>query len=199
MTFIGARLPRQEDPRLLRGRGRFGDDFSAPGQLWARIVRSPSAHGLLRELNLTEARKTQGIAAVVTAEDLPRNLVIPVRLAIAGTDLSDFLQPVLAADVVRYVGEPLAVVVGDDPYACEDAAELVEIDIREMPAVIDARAQDAGQDRRNVAAELTLGYGDTEAAFRDARHVVSIELAIGRHTGVPLEPRCLLAVPHPDR
>ena len=199
MTAIGARLPRQEDPRLLRGRGRFGDDISAPGQLWTRVVRSGSAHGHIRELDVTQAAKAPGITGVITARDLPPGLVIPVRLAVGSTDLSAYLQPVLAADVVRYVGEPLAVVVGDDPYACEDAAELVEIDIKEMPAVIDACAQDAGEDPENVAAELTLGYGDTEAAFRDARHVVSIELAIGRHTGVPLEPRCLLAVPHPDR
>ena len=104
MTSIGTRLPRHEDPRLLRGRGRFGDDVSVTGQLWVRIVRSPAAHGLLRELDVTQARKAPGIAAVVTAEDLPRDLVIPVRLAIAGTDLRRFLQPVLAADTVRYVG-----------------------------------------------------------------------------------------------
>ena len=96
MTVIGTRLPRAEDPRLLRGRGRFGDDFSAPGQLWARVVRSPAAHGEVRGLDVTEARNVPGIAAVVTAGDLPRDLVIPVRLAIAGTDLSGFLQPVLA-------------------------------------------------------------------------------------------------------
>ncbi len=197
MTFIGARLPRQEDPRLLRGRGRFGDDCSAPGQLWARIVRSPSAHGLLRELDVSAAVKTAGITTVVTARDLPGKLVIPVRLAIAGTDLTDFLQPVLAADTVRYVGEPLAVVVGDDPYACEDAAELVEIDITDKPAVVDARYRPGN--RENIAAELTRGYGDTAAAFAAAAHVVRIELAIGRHSGVPLEPRCLLAVPDPDR
>ncbi|MGO8888327.1 MAG: xanthine dehydrogenase family protein molybdopterin-binding subunit [Streptosporangiaceae bacterium] len=194
MTFVGARLPRQEDPRLLRGRGRFGDDFSAPGQLWARIVRSPSAHGLLRELDVTEAVKTAGITTVVTARDLPGKLVIPVRLAIAGTDLSRFLQPVLAADTVRYVGEPLAVVLGDDPYACEDAAELIGIDITDQAVVLDARS-----DHDNIAAELTRGYGDTAAAFAAAAHVVAIELAIGRHSGVPLEPRCLLAVPDPDR
>jgi len=194
MTVIGTRLPRQEDPRLLRGRGRFGDDFSAPGQLWARIVRSPSAHGLLRELDVTEAVKTAGITTVVTARDLPGKLVIPVRLAIAGTDLSRFLQPVLAADTVRYVGEPLAVVVGDDPYACEDAAELVGIDITDQPPVLDA-----SNDKDHTAAELTRGYGDTAAAFAAAAHVVAIELAIGRHSGVPLEPRCLLAVPDPDR
>ena len=194
MTSIGTRLPRHEDPRLLRGRGRFGDDVSVTGQLWARIVRSPSAHGLLHELDVTEARKAPGIVAVVTAKDLPRNLVIPVRLAIAGTDLSHFLQPVLAADAVRYVGEPLAVVVGDDPYACEDAAELVEIDITDQPPVLDARG-----DQGTTVAELTRGYGDTGAAFAAAAHVVAIQLTIGRHSGVPLEPRCLLAVPDPDR
>ena len=194
MTSIGTRLPRQEDLRLLRGRGRFGDDVSAPGQLWARVVRSPSAHGLLRELDVSEARKAPGIAAVVTAENLPPNLVIPVRLAIAGTELSRFLQPVLASDTVRYVGEPVAVVLGDDPYACEDAAELVEIDITDQPVVLDA-----SQDDQHTAAELTRGYGDTDAAFAAATHVVQLELAIGRHSGVPLEPRCLLAVPDPDR
>ena len=199
MTVIGTRLPRQEDPRLLRGRGRFGDDFSAPGQLWARIVRSPSAHGQVRELDVTAAARAPGITEIVTANDLPGQLVIPVRLAIAGTDLSDFLQPVLAADTVRYVGEPLAVVVGDDPYACEDAAELVEIDITDQPAVLDAGRDDARSDRDNTIAELTRGYGDTDAAFAAAAYVVQIELAIGRHSGVPLEPRCLLAVPDPDR
>jgi carbon-monoxide dehydrogenase large subunit/6-hydroxypseudooxynicotine dehydrogenase subunit gamma len=199
VSVIGTRLPRTEDPRLLRGRGRFGDDISAPGQVWARIVRSPSAHGQVRGLDVTEAARAPGITTVITAEDLPPGLVIPVRLAVRSADLSPYLQPVLAADMVRYVGEPLAVVVGDDPYACEDAAELVDIDIADLPAVIDAVS---GGDRENTAAELTLGYGDTDAAFATARHVVSIELAIGRHTGVPLEPRCLLAVPgpgNPDR
>ncbi len=193
MTAIGARLPRQEDPRLLRGRGRFGDDISAPGQLWARIVRSPSAYGRVRELAVAQASQAPGITKVVTAADLPAGLVIPVRLAVAGTDLRDFLQPVLARDTVRYVGEPLAVVVGEDPYACEDAAELVEIDITEEPAVLDAGSSG------DTAAELTRGYGDTDAAFAAAAHVVRIELAIGRHSGVPLEPRCLLAVPGPGR
>ena len=194
MTVIGTRLPRQEDPRLLRGRGRFGDDMNVPGQLHARIVRSPAAHGRVQALDVTGAARAPGVTAVVTAEDLPEGIVIPVRLAIAGTDLSAFLQPVLARGTVRYVGEPVAVVVGDDPYACEDAAELVEIDIADLPAVLDAR-----EDRQHTAAELTRGYGDTDAAFATAAHVVRIELAIGRHSGVPLEPRCLLAVPDPDR
>ena len=194
MSVIGARLPRKEDPRLLRGRGRFGDDASAPGQLWARVVRSPCAHGLVRELDVTQAAKAPGITRVITADDVPPGLVIPVRLTIPGTDLGDYLQPVLAAGTVRYVGEPLAVVVGDDPYACEDAAELVQIDIAERPAVLDARTVPVQQ----AAAELAAGYGEVAAAFAAAAHVVSIELEIGRHSGVPLEPRCLLAVPDPQ-
>jgi aerobic carbon-monoxide dehydrogenase large subunit len=193
VSVIGTRLPRKEDPRLLRGRGRFGDDISAPGQLWARVVRSPCAHGQVRDLDVTRAAQAAGVTKVVTAGDLPRELVIPVRLAVPGTDLSARLQPVLAGGTVRYVGEPLAVVVGDDPYACEDAAELVEIDIAEAPAVLDARTAAGGRD--TTAAELTAGYGDIGAAFASARHIVRIDLAIGRHTGVPLEPRCLLAVP----
>ena len=110
-----------------------------------------------------------------------------------GPDLSGCLQPVLARTAVRYVGEPLAVVVGEDPYACEDAAELIEIDISERTVVLDARTAESPP-----AAELTRGYGDVEAAFAAAPHVVRIELAVGRHSGVPLEPRCLLAVPDPD-
>ncbi len=194
MSAIGARLARKEDPRLLRGRGRFGDDISAPGQLWARIVRSPSAHGDLRHVDVTLAAKAPGITTVITAADLPPGLVIPVRLTVPGPDLSACLQPVLARTTVRYVGEPLAVVVGQDPYACEDAAELVEIDISERAVVLEAGTADGAP-----AAELTRGYGDVDAAFATARHVVRIELAIGRHSGVPLEPRCLLAVPDPGR
>jgi aerobic carbon-monoxide dehydrogenase large subunit len=202
MTAIGARLPRKEDPRLLRGRGRFGDDFSAAGQLWARVVRSPIAHGHLRRVDLTRARRADGVTVAVAAADLPAGLAIPVRLAVRGIDLSGYLQPVLAAGVVRYVGEPVAVVVADDPYAAEDAAELAEIDIDEAPAVLDAAAAaSAGAPRLfpsgNVAADFTLGYGDADAAFRRAAHVVEIEVTIGRHSGVPLEPRAMLAEPDP--
>ena len=103
MSAVGARLPRTEDPRLLRGRGRFGDDISVPGQLWARLVRSPSAHGQVSDLDITQAAKAPGIAAVVTAADLPPGLVIPVRLTVPGPDLSGYLQPMLAMTVVMAV------------------------------------------------------------------------------------------------
>jgi aerobic carbon-monoxide dehydrogenase large subunit len=198
MTAVGARLPRKEDPRLLRGLGRFGDDLSAAGQAWARVVRSPVAHGRLAAVDARRASRAAGVIRVVTGADLPPGLVIPVRLPLQGVDLTGFLQPVLAADRVRYVGEPLAVVVAGDPYAAEDAAELVDIDIDAEPAVLDAAAAarpgspllfPAG----NVAADFTLGYGDVDAAFARAAHVVETSVEIGRHTAVPLEPRALLA------
>jgi carbon-monoxide dehydrogenase large subunit len=198
MTSVGTRMPRKEDPRLLRGLGRFGDDFSASGQCWARVVRSPVAHGYLRSVDTGPATGTAGVIAAVTAADLPPGLAIPVRLALRGIDLADFLQPVLAADTVRYVGEPLAVVVAEDPYAAEDAAELVDLEIDEEPAILDAgRAVTAGSPllfpAGNVAADFTLGYGDVDAAFARAARVVETEIDIGRHSAVPLEPRALLA------
>jgi len=195
---IGARLPRKEDPRLLRGLGRFGDDFTARGQLWARMVRSPVAHGRIRSVDTTRARRAAGVVTAVTAASLPAGLAIPVRLKVQDIDLNDYLQPILATNRVRYVGEPLAVVLAEDPYLAEDAAELVDVDIDEAPAVLDAAAAAApGSDRLfasgNVAADFTLGYGDVETAFAQAARVVQIDVEIGRHSGVPLEPRTLLA------
>jgi carbon-monoxide dehydrogenase large subunit len=199
---IGARVPRKEDPRLLRGQGRFGADMSRPGQLWARIVRSPIAHGRLRAVHTAQAAAAPGVVAVVTAADLPGRLEIPVRLDVQGIDLSGYLQPVLAAETVRYVGEPLAVVLAVDPYLAEDAAELVDVDIDAAPAVLDAAtAAGPGAPRLfpggNLAADFTLGYGDVEAAFAQAGHIVRTEVRIGRHGAVPLEPRTLLADPDP--
>src|SRR5262249_58890072 len=136
----GRGVRRKEAPRLLRGRGRFGDNFSAPGQLWARVVRSPIAHGRLRRVDLTPARRADGVTAAIAAGDLPAGLTIPVRLAVRDIDLGGYLQPVLAADVVRYVGEPLAVVAADDPDAAEDAAELRALDIDEPPGGLPAPA-----------------------------------------------------------
>ncbi len=187
---IGTRVARKEDPRLLRGRGRFGADMSRPGQLCARIVRSPIAHGRIRAVHTAQAAAAPGVVAVVTAADLPGRPEIPVRLGVQGIDLSGYLQPVLATGTVRYVGEPLAVVLAGDPYLAEDAAELVDVDLDPAPAVLDAADG-------TVAADFTLGYGDVAAAFARADHVVETEVRIGRHGAVPLEPRTLLADPDP--
>jgi carbon-monoxide dehydrogenase large subunit len=186
---IGERAPRKEDPRLLRGQGRFADDVNRPGQLWMRVVRSPLAHGVIRSIDVSSVDDS---ARVFTAADLPPGTRIPVRLRVQGIDLSEHLQPVLAGDFVRYVGEPVAVVLAEDPYAAEDVAELVSVELDERPPVLDA-------EDGTVAADFTLGFGDVSDAFATAEEIVELDFAVGRHSAVPLEPRGLLAVPDPPR
>lgn len=200
MTRAG-RLLRVEDARLLAGRGRFVDDVDLPGQLWLRVVRSQVAHAIVREVDTVAARAVERVHEVVTAADLPDVAPIPVRVQVAEQSLDAFLQPVLARERVRYVGEPVAAVLAADPYAAEDAAELVAIEYEALPAVADlAAALEPGapilfEGLGNRAAELQMGYGDVEAAFARAAHVTRAEVTIGRHSGVPLETRGLLAAP----
>lgn len=185
---VGRRVGRKEDHRLLTGRGRFGADVQRARMLHARMVRSPVAAGTILGLDTGAARAVPGVVDVVTAADLPADLRIPVRLAVQGIDLSTHLQPVLATGAVRYVGEPVAVVLAEDPYAAEDGAELVELDIDPGPVLLDATEADADR----IAADFILGYGDTDAAFARADRVVSWDVSVGRHTAVPMEPRALV-------
>src|SRR5579875_721773 len=117
--FVGARVSRVEDPRLLRGQGEYVGDVSVPGMLSVAFVRSPHAAARIGRIDAGRAAAMPGVVAVWTARDVP--LVIPHR----GQGLE---QSVLASGEVRYVGEPVAVVVAQDPYRAEDAAEEVEID-----------------------------------------------------------------------
>lgn len=185
---VGQRVTRKEDHRLLVGDGRFGSDVQFPRMLHVRIVRSPIAHGALTRVDTAAALALPGVVDVVTAADLPGDLRIPVRLKVQDLDLSRHLQPVLASAAVRYVGEPVAVVVAEDAYVAEDAAELVEIDVDERPVLLDASAA-SGDD---VVADFRLGFGDVEAAFAAADHVVAMDFSVGRHTAVPMEPRALV-------
>jgi carbon-monoxide dehydrogenase large subunit len=189
--LVGARVLRKEDARLLTGRGRFGADVQRPRTLHARIVRSTTAAGRLIGVDTTAARAVPGVVDVVTAADLRPGLRIPVRLTVQGIDLSAHLQPILAEDEVRYVGQPVAVVVAEDPYVAEDGAELVEVDIEPTEVLLDARtAQES-----DIAADFRLAYGDTDAAFRNASHVVALDFHVGRHSAVPMEPRALVVEP----
>lgn len=205
MTVVGTRVPRLEDARLIRGRGTFVDDVDLPGQLWAHVVRSPIAHGEVLGIDAGEALATIGVVTVTTADDVADVPPIPMRLVLTDEPVDHALQPVLAADRVRYVGEPVAVVVATDPYIAEDAAELVFVDYEPRPAVTDPLAA-AGDDQPrlwpdggNEVATLHVGYGDVAGAFAEAAHVLELDLRIGRHSGVPLETRGLLARPDPQR
>lgn len=203
--FVGQPVLRLEDDRLLRGAGRFVDDVDLPGQLWMRVVRSTVAHGRIRAIDLSAAWRSRGVRAVLTGDDLAGVEPIPLRMPFPDLELEPYLQPVLAVGRVRYVGEPLAAVLADDPYLAEDAAELVDVTYEELPVVLDTREAiepDAAllrPGRPNEVALLQRGYGDVARAFAQAEHVVSGEFRIGRHTGVPLETRGLLVDYDPGR
>ncbi len=191
---IGRSLARREDPPLLTGQGRFAADINFPGQWIMRVVRSPVAHGEIRSIDASAALALPGVHAVWTYKDVAYIPRIPFRLTGLKT-LEPYQQPVLADGVVRYVGEPVALVFADDAYIAEDAAELVTLDIAARDPIMDASGETgAFDDARTTEPDVVCkGYGDVEAAFRDAHAVVSLELAVGRHSGVPMETRGAIA------
>ncbi|MEV4352650.1 xanthine dehydrogenase family protein molybdopterin-binding subunit [Actinoplanes sp. NPDC049596] len=198
MSAIGRAVPRLEDERLLLGRGRFLDDLELPGQTWMRVVRSPVAHGRIRAVHTAQAEAMPGVVAVITAADVASAGTIPVRQLAPGLDFTPYLQAPLAGRFVRYVGDPVAAVVAEDPYLAEDAASRVGLDIEELPVALDAR-DSAGLipgsfgDAPAQVGTVEFGYGDVDAALEAAAHVVAVDLRTGRQSGVPLETRGLLA------
>src|SRR5262249_14860633 len=112
---VGERVLRLEDKRLLHGTGRFVDDVDLPGQVWMRVVRSTVSHGHMVGVDVSQAQAMRGVHAVLTGEDVAHVEPIPLRMTFEGIDLEPYLQPVLAQGRVRYVGDPVAVVVADDP------------------------------------------------------------------------------------
>ena len=192
--FVGRSVPRLEDRPLLMGQGRFAADISFPGQWCMRVVRSPVAHGRIKSIGTAAALKLPGVHAVWTAADVAHLPPIPFRLTGLKT-LEPYRQPVLARDVVRYVGEPVAVVFAQDQYSAEDAADLVEVEIESLRATLLATEQ-PGVYEHDLTTEpgvIRKAFGDIDAAFRNAHAVVSLELSVGRHSGVPLETRGALA------
>lgn len=191
---VGQSVKRLEDLPLVTGRGRYAGDIGFPGQLHMRVVRSSHAHGRIVSVDVSAARAAAGVAAVWTAADVADLRPIALR---EGPDaqLDPYLQPILAARRVRYVGEPVAVVFADDPYRAEDAAELVRVAIEDLPALLSAEGAPGEFDTGRGTEPLVIkkGYGDVEAAFRAAHAVVELDLSIGRHSGVPMETRGAIA------
>jgi carbon-monoxide dehydrogenase large subunit/6-hydroxypseudooxynicotine dehydrogenase subunit gamma len=189
-SWIGQSVTRLEDPPLVAGRGAFAGDINFPHQLHMRIVRSAHAHGRIVAIDAAAARALPGVFAVWTAEDIAEVPPIDFREGSIPA-LDPYRQPVLAKNRVRYVGDPIAAVFAVDAYVAEDAADLLEAEIEELPPLLDAQAAPAefSPGHATEAALIRQGYGDVDAAFRTAPHVVEVELAVGRHSGVPLETR----------
>jgi aerobic carbon-monoxide dehydrogenase large subunit len=194
MGFVGRSVPRIEDGPLVTGRGRFAADVGFAHQLHMRVVRSAHAHGRIVSIDTNAARAVPGVIAVWTSADVAEIPPIDFRLTrIEGLD--PYRQPILATDRVRYVGEPVAVVFATDPYLAEDAADLVTVEVADLPVLLDATGETGKFDETHSTEVTSLrkSFGDVDAAFEAAHAVVTLDLAIGRHTGVPLETRGAIA------
>jgi len=191
---IGRSLPRLEDPPLLTGQGRFAADISFPGQWIMRVVRSAVAHGEIRSIDASAALALPGVHAVWTHTDIAHIPRIPFRLTGLKT-LEPYQQPILAEGIVRYVGEPVALVFADDAYIAEDAADLVLLDIAARDPLMHAADAPGAFDGAHTTEPdvVRKGYGDVDAAFVSAHTIVALDLAVGRHSGVPMETRGAIA------
>ncbi|MCC6776775.1 MAG: xanthine dehydrogenase family protein molybdopterin-binding subunit [Hyphomicrobiales bacterium] len=190
MGVVGRSVPRLEDRPLVTGQGRFAADVFFPHMLHMRVVRSGHAHGRIRSIATDAARALPGVVEIWTFEDVEDIPPIDFRLSrIEG--LSHYRQTILARKHVRYVGEPVAAVFATDAYIAEDAADLVEVTVDELPVILDASAPpgefDGGRSTEPAVIEKT--YGDVDGAFRNAHAVIALDLAVGRHSGVPMETR----------
>jgi carbon-monoxide dehydrogenase large subunit len=202
---IGQPVLRVEDPKLLRGEGRYTDDVNLPGQAYAFMVRSRYAHGKIRKIDVAEARAMQGVLGVYTAADLAAAGVNPIKcgMMVNGRDGKPWLtpvRPVLAGDKVRFVGEAVAMVVAQTRAQAKDAAEAVTVDIDPLPAaasVAEAMKPGAAQIHDTVPGNVAVDYhwGNSEAvaaAFAKAAHVTKLKLVSNRIVINPLEPRSAL-------
>ncbi len=178
--WVGSTPRRVEDEALLRGRGRFIDDLApVPGAMDAALVRSPFAHARISRIDVSAALGSPGVVAVLTGADLAA-VGRPLGAVIRGTTE----HHAMAVDVVRYAGEPVAVVVARDRYLAEDAAELVEVDYEPLEAVLDPlEAAEAGL----VVSDRSFCYGDPDAALAAAHTVVRGRFPFGRWTATPVE------------
>ena len=203
---ISQSVPRKEDPRLLRGEGRYTDDVDLPGQLFAQLVRSPYAHGVLRRVDVRPAEHAPGVRLVLTAAEIDRAGydTLPCALSLQSHDGRPMIvppHPSLARDRVRYAGQPIAMVVGDTAAAARDAAALVELEIEPLPAVVDpeeAVAPGAPQLFEEMPDNLAVDWhwGDhaaVERALAGAAHVTRLRVVNNRVVVSPMETRGAVA------
>ena len=198
--LVGKAVRRREDPRLLSGRGRFVDDIAVPGMLHAQFVRSTVAHAELAAVDVSAVLEVPGVVAVFTAEDLELGDIV----AQLGRPLSEFVptaMPVLARDKVRYVGEPIAIVVARDAYAAEDGLEAAKVSYATLPPVMSEEAALAegaplvhAEAAHNTLVDVSLFATEgIDQIFDSAPCVVEVDTRTGRQNALPLETRGAVA------
>ena len=197
-SFIGASIPRKEDVRLLQGRGSYVDDFHIEGMLHAAVFRSSVAHGRIERIDAGEAEALPGVVGVFTGRDFAGHLK-PIRIRVAGLPrFEEFLQIPLAIEKVRYVGEPIAVVIAETPYLAEDALSLILVGIDELPPILTWEQAAEGKEFIHDAAGTNIagnfiGRGNADRAFSKAHYARRERFSVQRHTAMPMETRGLLA------
>jgi carbon-monoxide dehydrogenase large subunit len=204
-SWLGSRVKRVEDPRLLTGRGQYVDDIDLPGALQAAVLRSPLPHARIRSIDTAQALALPGVHAVLTAADIDEMGLGELPNIWIRPGQKNLSNPLLAREKVRFVGEPLAIVAAEDRGLAETAIEQILVDYEELPPLVDALTalepdapllhEEWGD---NVVVTLTREGGDVDQAFRDAEVVISERLVSHRYTGVPLETRGILARLEPD-
>src|SRR5438552_2593994 len=199
MSYVGAALSPRETKKLVLGRGSYIGDLTAPGLLHAAFVRSPHAHARILGIDVNAARRQPGIVAVLTGHDLAR-VTAPLRIAPPIDGLLPMEGSTLPVDKVRFVGDPVACVIGEQRDQVEDACALVVVTYDPVPVVVDPeRAQDPEQPLVDETIPANRAYagvftsGDVAAALGAADRVVAVRFHQGRQTHVPLEPRGCLA------
>jgi carbon-monoxide dehydrogenase large subunit len=200
--YVGRPMKRREDPRLIQGQARYVDDIRLVGMCHVVFVRSPYAHALVRSIDTSKAQTAPGVLAALTAADLG-SAVGPAPCAAQIPQMKVALRPALASDRVRFVGEPVAVVVAEDVSRARDAAELVEIDYEPLAAVVDPeKALKKGASvlhspyKDNRAYLWELEGGDVRRAFQQADRIVRLRMTSQRQIPVAMEPRGVLADYH---
>jgi aerobic carbon-monoxide dehydrogenase large subunit len=197
--FVGSKVARVEDPRLLTGHGRYVDDVTVPDMLHATFVRSPAAHATIRSIDAAEARRLPGVVAVFTGADIAA-LTNPLMGLMPLEGLYNPVFYALAVDRVRLVGDPVALIVAESRYIAEDAAGLVVVDYEELAPIANMdQARDPSRPaiwpgaRGNVMFAETDDFGDVDAAFAGADRVVSEQFVQHRHSNQPMETRGCVA------
>ena len=197
--WVGQSLRRKEDPRLIMGRARYIDDLNVTGQLWAAFVRSPEAHAKIVSIDTSGAKAFPGVHAVYTGNDIDLEAPLPMAWVPPGIDVANPPHWCLAKDEVNHVGDPVALVIGEDRYAVVDAAEQVIVEYDPLPVVTDVEAALEGGPfvheslGSNKIHEWSLGGGDVDKALDEAEVVVERRVVNHRTAGAAIEPRGVLA------
>jgi carbon-monoxide dehydrogenase large subunit len=197
-TYVGRPVQRVEDLRLLRGRGEYVGDIQRENQLHAVVLRSQIAHGRIISVNVAAALEVPGVRRIFTAMDIGEFVpTIPMQVAHPG--VVNFQQPVIASDRVRYVGEPIALVIADDAAIAEDALQYIDVEFDILPVVMDRQASGLGKTllfegtSSNRSSLYVARAGKANEAFEKAYYTRRECFSVHRHTALPLETRGLLA------